>query len=259
MADNSGDLSLGYMMGQSEGNNGGFGGNFGEGLWAVIILAILFGRGGFGGLGGFGGGGGGDGVSAGFAWQGIDNGIRGIQQGLCDGFYAVNTGMLNGFHGVDNAICNLGYQTQSGFNALGHQISDCCCTTQRAIDGVNYNMAKGFCDLGNVISISTRDIVDNNNANYRDLKDFLVTEKLSAKDARIAALEAQVGRAEQSALIGAQIDAAVATILRRTGAECPTAAYLVNAPTPVNFPVNSCGQVQFGGYGNNCGCGCGCG
>ncbi len=220
------------------------------------ILAILYGRGGFGGgFGGFGGGGGsesGGGVAAGFAWQGIDNGIRSIQQGLCDGFYAVNTGMLNGFHGVDNAICTLGYQTQQGFNTLGYAMKDCCCETQRLIE-------RGFCDLGGVISTSTRDIMENNNANYRDLKDFLVTEKMAAKDAKIAELNDRVGRAELGSLVGAQIDAAVATILRRTGAECPTAAYLVNAPTPVNFPVNSCGQVQFGNYGNNCGCGCGCG
>lgn len=260
MADNSGDLSLGYMMGQSEGNNGGFGGNFGEGLWAVIILAILFGRGGFGGLGGFGGGGGDNGVSAGFAWQGIDNGIRGIQQGLCDGFYAVNTGMLNGFHGVDNAICNLGYQTQSGFNALGHQISDCCCTTQRAIDGVNYNMAKGFCDLGNVISTSTRDVIDNNNANYRDLKDFLVSEKLASKDARIAELSNTISQLNQNAVIGARIDAATAEILRRTGNECPIPAYVVPNPNCCyGNPVGvSYGGFGFGNYGNS-GCGCGCG
>ena len=61
MAENN-DFAMGYALGQDSGgggNSGGFGGNFGEGLWAVIILAILFGRGGFGGLGGFGGGGGG--------------------------------------------------------------------------------------------------------------------------------------------------------------------------------------------------------
>lgn len=251
------DFATGYMAGQDSGGGGGFG-SFGEGIWAVVIIALLFGRNGIGGVGG-GGGGGTDGVSAGFAWQGIDNGIRGIQQGLCDGFYAVNTGMLNGFHGVDNAICTLGYQVQQGFNTLGHEISDCCCTTQRAIDSVNYNMAKGFCDIGQAINTQTRDIIDNQNANYRGIMDFLVTEKLAAKDARIAQLENQVGRAEQNAFTGARIDAAVAEVLRRTGNECPTAAYIVQPPTPVNFPTNGCGTVQFGGgyggYGNN-GCGC---
>lgn len=244
MSDSS-DLFMGYTMGQNDNNRND------NDLEDLILLALLFG--GFGGNGGgiFGGGGGcQSAVSSGFALNGIENGIRGIQQGLCDGFYAVNTGML------------------TGFNSIQSLLASCCCETQRAIDGigrnidnVRYDMAKGFCDMGNVFTTGVRDIIENQNNNYRSMMDFMVQEKLSAKDARIAALEAQVGRSEQSALIGAQIDAAVATILRRTGAECPTAAYLVNAPTPVNFPVNSCGQVQFGGYGygNGCGCGnCGC-
>lgn len=92
-------FAMGYALGQDNGgSNGGWGG-FGEGIWAVIILAILFGQ---GGLGGFGGGGGN--VSSGFAWQGIDSGIRGVQQGLCDGFYAMNTGLLTGFGNVQSQM-----------------------------------------------------------------------------------------------------------------------------------------------------------
>lgn len=52
----------------------------------------------------------------------------------------------------DNAICSLGYQTleqssklgatvQNGFNQMQSQLVDCCCTTQRGIDSVNYNGA----------------------------------------------------------------------------------------------------------------------
>lgn len=235
------DFATGYMAGQdSGGGNGGWGG-FGEGIWAVVIIALLFGCGNFGG-GLFGGGGGGDGVSAGFAWQGIDNGIRGIQQGLCDGFYAVNTGMLNGFHGVDRAVCDLGYA-----------MKDCCCQTQRAIDGVNYNMATGFCNLGTTINGAARDIIDNQNANYRGIMDFLVNEKLASKDARIAALEGQVGRAEQNAVLRAAIDASTAEIIRRTGTDYPVPAYWVNAPAPVQIP---CGWTQ-NTYNGGCGCGCG--
>lgn len=40
--------------------------------------------------------------------------------------------------------------------------------------------------------------------------------------------------------------------LRRTGAECPVNAVVVQPNTPVNFPTNCCGQ--FSGWGNN-GCG----
>lgn len=230
------DFATGYMAGQDSGSGGGFG-NFGEGIWAVIILAILFGRGGFGGFGGGNDGGGYNAaVSNGFALNGLENGIRGIQQGICDGFYAVNTGLLTGFNGIQSLLAS------------------CCCDTQRGIDSVKYDMATGFCGVTNSVNTAARDIIDNQNANYRGIMDFLVGEKLSAKDAQIAALTNQVSQLNQNAVIGARIDAAVADVLRRTGHECPTAAYLVNAPTPVNFPVNSCGQVQFGGYGFNCGC-----
>ena len=137
MAEDNG-MALGYALGQdSSGGGGGFGGSFGEGLWAVIILAILFGRGGFGGFGGgFGGGGGECGcqtaISNGFALNGLENGIRGIQQGICDSTYALNNSIMSGFHGVDNAVCNLGYNIQQGFNTLGYQNQQCCCETDRA-------------------------------------------------------------------------------------------------------------------------------
>ena len=256
MAENSGDLSLGYMMGQSEGNNnGGFGGGMWEGIWGIILLAMVLGYGG----GGFGfGGGGANGAITraelydGFATQNIDSAVRGVQQGICDSTYALNNTLMSGFHGVDNAICNLGYQTQSGFNTLGHQISDCCCTTQRAIDGVNFNMAKGFCDLGNVINMQTRDIIENQNANYRGIMDFLVSEKLASKDARIVELTNQLSQSNQNAVIRAAIDASTAEIIRRTGNDCPTPAYWVQPPTPVQAP---CSWTN-GGFNGGCGCGC---
>ena len=258
-------LSVADVVAMTRETSGGGGGNgYGNGMWdnpfIYLVWLAVRGRGGL--FGGYGGGdaGGGAGMLTraelydGFAIQNIDSAIRGVQQGICDSTYALNSSLMSGFHGVDNAICNLGYNVQSGFNTIGHQISDCCCTTQRAIDGVNYNMAQNFCTLGNTIQSTTRDIIDNQNANYRGLMDFLVAEKLTAKDARIAELTNQLSQSNQNAVLGARIDAAVAEILRRTGNDCPTAAYIVQPPTPVNFPTNGCGTVQFGGNGN-CGCG----
>ena len=253
MAEN--DFAMGYAMGQdTNGGNGGMGGGFGEGLWAVIILAMLFNGGGFGGFGG----GGFNGALTraelydGFATQNIDSAVRGVQQGICDSTYALTNAINGGFAGVDRAVCDIGYQTQAGFNALGHQISDCCCTTQRAIDGVNYNMATQFCNLGNTIQSGLRDVIDNQNANYRGMMDFLVSEKLSAKDAQIAQLQNQVSQANQTAAFRAAIDASTAEIIRRTGNDCPTPAYWVNPPTPVQAP---CSWTN-GGYNGGCGCGC---
>lgn len=256
MAENSGDLSLGYMMGQSDGNNGGFGGCMWEGIWGIVLLAMVLGWGN-GGFGGFGGGGASGALTRaelydGFATQNIDSAVRGVQQGICDSTYALNNAITGGFAGVDRAVCDIGYQTQAGFNALGAQLAQCCCDNRAAVADLKYDLSTQFCGLGNAIQMQTRDIIDNQNANYRGIMDFLVTEKLSAKDAQIAQLQNQVSQANQNAVIRAAIDASTAEIIRRTGNDCPTPAYWVNPPTPVQAP---CSWTN-GGYNGGCGCGC---
>ncbi len=258
------------VTGNNNCNNGGWGG----GMWGDwILLFLLFGMygGGWGGFGfgggfggfGFGGGAGLQGmatradINEGFALNNITGGIQAIQQGICDSTYAINNSLMQGFHGVDRAVCDLGYNVQGGFNALGHQISDCCCQTQRAIDGVRYDMATQACDTRNTIQNTTRDIIDNQNANSRAILDFLTQDKIATLTAENQALKFKASQADQNAYLTATIDASRAELIRRLGADCPTPAYVVQPPTPVAFPVNGCGQVQFGGWGNNCGCGCG--
>jgi hypothetical protein len=223
-------------------NNDGFGGFGGDGAWWIIIL-LLFGWGGRGfGFGGQGYGGG-CGVpatqadlAAGFNNSAVLSGINGIDSALCQGFNGLNTAFLQGVSGLER------------------QIADCCCTTQRAIDGVNYNLATQACDTRNTIQNTTRDIIENANANSRAILDFLTNDKIATLTAENQSLRLSASQANQNAVLMAAMDANKAEILRRTGAECPSPAYLVNAPTPVTFPVNGCGQVQFGG-GCNTGCG----
>ena len=257
MAENN-DFAMGYAMGQDSGgcNDGGMGFGGWGGLIGLLIVASLFGGMGFGGFGfgGFGMGGGmgmmlngmatrAD-INEGFALQNITSGIQGIQNGLCDGFHNQTVGMMNGFNGVERGFCD-----------LSHQISDCCCTTQNAIQGVRYDMATQACDTRNLIQNTTRDLIDNANANTRQIMDFLVQDKISALQAENQSLKFAASQANQNAVLMAAMDANKAELLRRTGHDCPTAAYLVQPPTPVNFPTNGCGQVQFGGWGNG-GCGC---
>ena len=243
--------------------NGNNGGMFGNNEWGWIVILLLFGYGrGFGGLGGFGGQGGcGCGspcatqadLAAGFNNSAVLSGINGIDSALCQGFNGVNTAILQASHATDNAVCNLGYNIQSGFNSLGHQISDCCCTTQRAIDSVKYENATNTCAIQNTIQNTTRDIIDNANANSRAILDFLTQDKIASLTAENQSLKFAASQSAQNAFITANQQAQTAELIRRLGADCPTPAYVVQPPTPVNFPLNCCGQVQFG---NNCG-GCG--
>lgn len=248
-------------------NGGGWGGDWSA--W-IIIFVLFFAFGGWG--NGFGGGwGGGNGAQGAltradlcseFNFNGLENAVRGVQQGICDSTYALNTSILNGFHGVDNAVCNLGYQTQQGFNATQvalmqgfnaaqAQAAECCCQTQRAIDGVNYNMATNTCALQNTMNNNTRDIIDNANANSRAILDYLCQDKISTLQNENQALRLAASQSNQNAVLMAAMDANKAEILRRTGAECPTPAYVVQPPQPVTFPTNCCGQ--FNGWGNGCG------
>ena len=245
------NFAMGYAMGQDNNNNNGgdwFGGGTGGWLGILLLIALLGGGLGFGGFGGFGGGAGLQGmatradINEGFALNNVTSGITAIQQGIADATYALNNSLMQGFHGVDRGLCD-----------LSHQLSDCCCENRAAIAQVRYDMATQACDTRNLIQSTTRDLIDNQNANFRALMDYQVNREMREKDAKIAELQNAASQAAQNAYLTAAMDANVATILRRTGHDCPTAAYIVQPPTPINFPTNGCGTVQFG-YGGGCGC-----
>ena len=248
MAEN---FAMGYAMGQDNGNgncngNGLFGGNDG---WLGILLLIALLGGGLGWGGGFGGFGGGAGlqgmatradINEGFALNNITSGITAIQQGICDATYALNNSITAGFHGVDRAVCDIGYA-----------IKDCCCTTQRAIDGVNYNMATQTNALQTAMCTNTRDIIDSQQAGTRAILDFLTQDKISTLTAENQALKFQASQTAQNAFITANQDAQTAELIRRLGRDCPVPAYVV--PNPNCCYGNPVG-VGYNGY--NCGCGC---
>ena len=254
------------VMGGSD-DGFGFGGN---GAWWIIIL-LLFGWGGrgYGFGGGFGGNGGGNccnpcatqaDLAAGFNNSAVLSNLNdlalgqaGIQQTLCQGFNGVNTTVMQGFNGVGNAICNLGYNVQCGINGLSAQLADCCCTTQRAIDSVKYENATNNCAIQNTIQNTTRDVIENQNANSRAILDALNANYIRTLEQENNSLRLSASQSAQNAVLMAAMDANKAEILRKTGAECPTAAYIVQPPQPVTFPTNCCGQVNYaaGGCGGS--------
>ena len=253
----------GYAVGQGNAcNNAGFGG-YGWGaefIWVILLLA-LFGNG-----WGFGGNGGGYGgfnsnvvgyelgkvatsndVAVGFAQNATLNSLNdlklgqaGIQQTLCQGFGGVNT-----------AITQNGYETRLAVNDLSYRLQDCCCQTQRAIDGVNYNMAKNTCDITNALHNSTRDIIDAQRDGTNAILNFLTQDKIATLQAENQSLKFQASQTAQNAYLTATIDAGNAELIRRLGRDCPVPAYVV--PNP-----NCCYTPNFSAY-NGCGCNSGCG
>lgn len=221
-----------YVTGNGYNNNNGFGNGW-EGLIGLALVASLFGGWGFGGFGGNRGGSYGGNcatqadLAAGFNNSAVLSSLNDIKltqasnlNFINQGFAGLNNVITTGFSGVDNAVCTLGYQNQAGFNALGtqlascccdirQQISDCCCTTQRAIDGVNYNMAKNTCD-----------IIRANQDNTRAILDYLTSEKIEGLRAENTALRGQISNDIQTRNI--------ISGLRDT--TCPIPAYVVPNP-----------------------------
>jgi hypothetical protein len=244
MTDN---YSLSDIAAVTDGNRNS--GMFGNDSWAWIVILLLFGYGGrgFGGFGGFGGSQGGYGMpcgvpatqadlAAGFNNSAVLSGINGIDSALCQGFNGINT-----------AILQSGYNTQTSINGLSHQLADCCCATQRAIDGVNYNLATQSCETRNTIQNTTRDVIDNANANSRAILDFLTQDKIATLTAENQSLKFAASQSAQNAYITASQEAQTAELIRRLGRDCPVPAYVV--PNP-----NCCYNANVT-FGNGCGCG----
>ena len=249
MGESSG-LSASDVLALTRENNGGFGGDW-SWLIGLLVVAGIFGNG-FGGFGGFGGGsrgGVGENYILATDFATIERKLDAVNNGICDSTFALNNTITNGFAGVQNTLCQgfngLNVAYLQGQNALSAQLADCCCKTQRAIDGVNYNMATNTCAITNAINMNTRDIIENQNANYRAIHEELVANKLEAKNERIAELQAQVGALQLKASQEAQNNYLISELR-----PCPDPAYIV--PNP-NCCYNY--NVTGFGYGNSCGCG----
>ena len=135
---------------------------FGGGAWWIIILFLfMFGMGGFGGFGGQNGALTRAEMQQGFDTAEVTRKLDGLSYGLSDGFYAQNTTMLNGFAGVTAAVENARFAAQQ-----------CCCETNRNIDGVRYDAQKNTCDIITAIHAegeATRALIQKNEMqNLRD-------------------------------------------------------------------------------------------
>lgn len=264
-----------FMYGNN--NNGGFFG--GDGIWALVLLALLFGNN--NGFGGFGGGANGD-----FAWllngqQGINNNtnagfdtlhlsnqIEGVRDGvsslsnqLCNSTASINGNVSNGFANAEisnNArqIANMQQAfsnqiaTLQGFNSLGSQFADCCCENRLGIANLNSTILAENCADREALSNGIRDLITNQTANTQRILDQLCQDKIDAKNEKITDLQREIlmkdlqaSQISQTAQLRAgQVEEVDALYNRLSNCPVPT--------TPVygRTPIFTC---------NNNGCGCG--
>lgn len=235
------------VTGGRNNDNDGLGGN--GGIWVLIILFAIFGGWGNGGFGG------GNGATQGALTRGdlcmdmnfndLQNAVRGISADLQAGFRTIdnavctlgynNAQLANGiqmqianeFRGLDNAVCTLGYQTQAGFNSLAQQQAQCCCEQKAEAAQTRFEMERGFCNLGNQLANATRDIIDNQNAQY-----------LRQVEAENQALRMQAYNANLYNDLVQRLD------------PCPEPAYITCNPRASYYGNGNCGNC--GNWNNGC-------
>lgn len=203
------DFMSGFLAGQGDGNSNRGGMFGGDGWWAIIIFALIFGWG----NGGYGFGGNSGGVADGYVlasdFANVERKIDAVNNGVCDGFYAMNTGMLNGFAGVTQAVtsgfsaaelarCNQQAALMQQLNAMQRSADNCCCENRAAIAQVRYDMATQACDTRNTIQNAARDITDNQNAGTREILSFLTNNRLRELEAENSTLKLAASQAAQN-------------------------------------------------------------
>lgn len=164
-------VSLADIAAVTDDKDGMFGGA-GGGMWIfALLILLLIGGGGF------------------FGGNRNVNGEPVTEAGLCNAMNfnnlenavgRLNDNLQHDYQGLQNGICNMGYETLRNFNTVQQQVADCCCTTQRAIDGVNYNGA-----------INTAAINANTTAQTQKILDAMAQNKIESLQAQVNHLQLQ--------------------------------------------------------------------
>lgn len=193
---NGNSFAEGYAIGRDGYNNNGNNGFFGnDGIWAILLLALLGFGNGYGGVGGARGGACATqaDLSAGFANSEIMSDLNDILLSQSQGFSNLQQTLCQGFNGVNTSILQSANATERGFAQMGYNLANCCCEIKGAIADVKYANEKQTCDL-----------ITNQNANTQRILDYLTNEKICAITAENVALKGQISNYNQTnAIIGA--------------------------------------------------------
>ena len=269
--------------------NGGFGGNNGflggDGIWAILLFALLFGNGGWGNGFGFGG----NSFDNGYAWlsngqkeimsntnngfdtlhlsnqiEGVRDGVYGLSNQMCNSTSDIVSAVNNGFSNAEIsansrqiANMNQAFNNQiadlQAFNNLGSQLASCCCENRLGISNLNSTILSENCADRAALADGLKDVLINQTANTQRILDQLCSDKIDEKNDKIRDLERQLSMKDlqasqvaQNAFISQGFANEVDALYNRL-ANCP----VPSTPVYGRTPIFSCPQ------NNGCGCGFG--
>lgn len=233
-------------------NNGGFGGN--GGWWWIWIILIFFCWGGWGGNG-FGNRGGeasqlasqlNTDANTSLLMQAINGNkeaISNLSNTLNCDFNSVQSALNTINASVNQIACDTKLSSQQVINAitsgnasLASELANCCCTTQRSIDGVNLNLTKmgyenqlAVCNqtnnLVNTMNSNTLSLRDNGTANTNAIiakldamQNQALLDKIDSLREKNSTLVSQLSQEHQTATFGTMISQATTPIVTKLNA-----------------------------------------
>ena len=272
LATNNGNGFYPYpvMSGFGGNGNGGFWG--GEGIWIILIIALL---GGFGNNGNGWGGFGGNNFDNGYAWlsngqkdimnqtsdgfnslhlsnqvEGIRDDVNDIQNAICNSTASVTSAINNGFYNSEIAAANRQMANMNTAFDLSRQFADCCCENRLGIANLNSTILAENCADRAALADGLKDVLINQTANTQRILDQLCNDKIDEKNEKIADLQRQLSRADlrasqtaQNAFIAQGFANEVDQLYNRLSS-CP----VPSTPVYGRTPIFTCPK--------NIGCGC---
>ena len=226
----------------SSGSDGfGFGGN---GAWWIILF--LFAMWGGWGNNSFGNQNGGvlpylmngqtqSDIARGFDTAGLTSQLSGIQNAITSGFSAAEV----------NA-CNRELSAQAQNNNIAMALQNCCCENRANVADLKYTVATENCADRAALSEAINNLITANAASTQKILDQMCSDKIDAKNEKIAELQNQLSMAQLAASQTAQTAQILADNSRQTSV---LEDYLNPVPRPAYIVQNP----------NGCGCQSACG
>ena len=244
-----------YGYGNGFGGLGGFGG---DASWLIVLFLFAM-MGGWGGNGGFGGGNQfpwmlanntDNLVTSGFNNSGVTSLLGDIQNTLCTGFANTQISELNRSFAAQTDIGNR-------LDNLAMALQNCCCENRASVADLKYTVATEACADRAAVNDGIRDLLTATTANTQRILDQMCSDKIDAKNEKIAELQQQLymkdlaaSQIAQTAQIRAGQVAEIDAMYQRLK-DCPVPTMPVYGSQPIFTCPNNNTGCGIGGFNGN--------
>ena len=253
--------------------NGGFGGFGGEGLWILILFALLFGNGWGNGNGGFFGG---NSFDNSYAWlsngqkeimqntnngfdtlhlsnqiEGVRDGIYGLSNQLCNCCADMNSTVSNGFYNAEIANNNRQMANMNQLFGISTQLCNASADNRLGVASLGSDIAREACATRTTDTQNTQTLLTAITGGIQSIKDEIFRDRIDEKDSKIAELNRQLSMKDlqasqiaQNAFISQGFANEVDALYNRLNA-CPVPTTPVYGRTPIFTCNGGCGCGGF--------------